>query len=286
MPDFSHILLATDLDGTFFGKHATLLDKNIEAAEYFKANGGHFIAATGRVFPNVLLVAPDAPKLFNAPSVTSNGAYIYDFSTGETLHKTPMDAKALKALMLEVQDFNPNIAMRVSTDKGFLVNANRINSMMQKEIESPAFVGDVIPLEDWITDGAEWYKTVLRGDHEELCRVKEALYPAYDDYFEFCASSLTLFEMEAKGCTKATGVRFVADRMEAQLGHPLTIVAMGDQENDIPMLSAAHLSACPENALDTVKAVSKLHLCHHAEGAFCELVAYLDKNPHVALGKV
>lgn len=278
MADFSNILLATDLDGTFFGRGTSLLDKNLEAVDYFKQNGGHFMAATGRVVPNLLRVIPHAAELFNAPSVTSNGAYIYDFSTEQVLDTTLMDAEALKAVTLEVQDFNPNIAVRVSTDKGFLINANRINDMIQKEIESPHFVGELIPAEEWDTKDARWYKTVLRASHEELCEMREKLYPRYAHLFEFCGSSPTLFEMQAKGCTKATGVAFVQKLMEARLGHPLTVVTAGDQENDLPMLAAAALSACPENALEAVKETAKLHLCHHGEGAIAELIGYLDKH--------
>lgn len=279
MPDFSHILLATDLDGTFFGSHTTLLQKNLDAVAYFKANGGHFTVATGRVCPNILRVIPNAGELCNAPAVTSNGAYIYDFSRSQVLHTTRMNAEKLKELVLMVEQFNPNIGMRISTDKGFLVDANRLNDMMQSEVNGRHFVGEVIPAEAWVTQGAAWYKMVLRASYEELCEMREVLYPAYQDDFEFCSSSPTLFEMQAKGCTKATGVAYVANLLEEQLGHPLTVVTVGDQENDLPMLASAHISACPDNALDVVKETAKIHLCHHTEGAIAELIAYLENVP-------
>jgi hydroxymethylpyrimidine pyrophosphatase-like HAD family hydrolase len=139
-------------------------------------------------------------------------------------------------------------------------------------------VGEVWPAETWETTDARWYKTVFRGTYEELCEVREKVCPRYDEFFEFCASSPTLFEMQAKDCTKATGVAFVKRLMEERLGRPLTVVAIGDQENDLPMLAAAHLSACPDNSLDVVKATAKLHLCHHGEGAVAELIEYLDKQ--------
>ena len=281
MPDFSNILLATDLDGTFFDGQSKPHPRNLEAAAYFKAHGGHLIASTGRVFPNLLRVIPNAAEVFNAPSVTSNGAYIYDFATGEVLDKTPMNAEMTKRLVLEVQAFNPNVGMRVSDDGGFLVNANCINEKMQKEIASPFFVGKIIPVEDWDTAHASWYKMVLRGSHEELCEIRDALYPAYAEYFEFCASAPTLFEMQAKGCTKAGGGRLIARMMEKKLGHSLKIVTVGDQENDIPMLADADLSACPENAVDSVKSVADLTLCHHHEGVVADLIAYLDKHPMI-----
>lgn len=276
MPDFSRFLLATDLDGTFFGPHATLLEKNLKAVDYFKAHGGHFTIATGRVFPNVSLAIPNCDELFNAPAITSNGAYIYDFETETAIRKVELNAPALKELMLKVEEMNPNIGMRVSTDTGFLVNASRLTSMMQKEISSPHFLGEIIPAKDWDTDPAHWYKVVLRGTYEELCAIRDELYPAWGELFEFCSSSPTLFEMQAKGCTKATGVAFVADLLSKQYGQPITTVTVGDQENDLPMLREADISACPENALDAVKAVTKWQFCHHSEGCVAELIDRLE----------
>lgn len=276
MPDFSRFLLASDLDGTFFGPHATLLERNLQAVDYFKTHGGHFTTATGRVVPNISRVIPDCGALFNAPAITSNGAYIYDFSRGEAIHKTEMNAPALKALILRVEAMNPRIGMRISTDTGFLVNASRITPMIEQEISSPHFVGELCPAKDWDADHAHWYKVVLRGDYEELCEIRDQLYPDWGELFEFCSSSPTLFEMEAKGCTKATGVSYVARLLEERCGHPITTVTVGDQENDLPMLSAADISACPENALDSVKAVAEWRLCHHAEGCVAELIERLE----------
>ena len=277
MPDFSRFLLATDLDGTFFGPHATLLERNLKAVDYFKAHGGHFTTATGRVVPNISRVIPNCGELFNAPAITSNGAYIYDFSNETVIHKTELNAPALKDLILRVEAMNPNIGMRISTDTGFLVNESRLTPIMQQEIASPNFVGEVRPAKDWDTDNAHWYKAVLRGAYEELCAIRDSLYHAWDDQFEFCSSSPTLFEMEAKGCTKATGVVFVADLLGKQYGHPFITVTVGDQENDLPMIREAEISACPENALDSVKAVAKWQLCHHAEGCVAELIQRLEK---------
>ena len=277
MPDFSRFLLASDLDGTFFGPHATLLEKNLKAVEYFKAHGGHFTTATGRVVPNINRVISDCGSLFNAPAITSNGAYIYDYATETAIHTTEMNGPALKALILKVEEMNPRIGMRVSTDKGFLVNGSRMTPMMQKEVASPHFVGEIVPAKDWDPVNAHWYKTVVRGSYEELCEIRDRLYPEWADMFEFCSSSPTLFEMEAKGCTKATGVAYVAELLSKRLGHPIITVTVGDQENDLPMIREADISACPENALDSVKAVAKWQLCHHAEGCVAELIQRLEK---------
>lgn len=39
---FDGILILSDFDGTFAGEGGRIIDRNILAIEYFRANGGHF----------------------------------------------------------------------------------------------------------------------------------------------------------------------------------------------------------------------------------------------------
>ena len=39
---FDGILILSDFDGTFAGEGGRIVDRNISAIEYFRANGGHF----------------------------------------------------------------------------------------------------------------------------------------------------------------------------------------------------------------------------------------------------
>ena len=97
--DYSHYLIVTDLDGTFFGKGARLVERNLAAIELFKAGGGHITAGTGRIPLNIRKGIPACGELFNAPAVTANGAFVYDLTADVCLRSTPMDAeKTLAAL--------------------------------------------------------------------------------------------------------------------------------------------------------------------------------------------
>ena len=76
--DFSDILIITDLDGTFFGKDSRLVPRNLEAVERFKAGGGFFTLATGRMHCNMMKDLPVAAELVNAPMSACNGALLCD----------------------------------------------------------------------------------------------------------------------------------------------------------------------------------------------------------------
>ena len=187
-----------------------------------------------------------------------------------------IDKEATLAAARLVESLNPRVGMRVSTGTEFLVNRDRINNAILRDIGDPAlYAGDVLPLTEWRTEGAKWYKMVFRGEYEDLQHVRPAVEAAFGDAFEYSVSSPRFFELQQKGCTKATGLRFVAELLEQQCGHPIVTVAVGDQENDLPMLMAADIAACPANAVDAVKAVCRFHLCHHDEGCIADLIQHL-----------
>lgn len=280
MSDFSRYLIVTDLDGTFFGKGARLVDCNLAAIEYFKSGGGHITAGTGRIPANIRKGIPTCGELFNAPAVTANGAFIYDLTADICLKSTPMDAEATLAAARLVESLNPKVGMRVSTGKHFLVNRDRLNPAILRDVggDPDTYAGEILPLNEWKTEGATWYKMVFRGEYEDLLSVRPAVEAAFGDTFEYSVSSPHFFELQRKGCTKATGLRFVAERLFEALGHPVTTVAVGDQENDLPMLLAADIAACPENAVEAVKAVCSVRLCHHDEGCIADLIGRLEKS--------
>lgn len=278
MPDYAQYLIVTDLDGTFFGKGARLVERNLTAIERFKAGGGHITAGTGRIPANIRKGIPTCGELFNAPAVTANGAFIYDLATGVCLRSTPIDAEATLAAARLVESLNPNVGMRVSTGQYFLVNRDRLNPAILRDIggDPDAYAGEVLPLSAWETEGATWYKMVFRGEAEDLLAVRPAVEAAFGDIFEYSVSSPHFFELQRKGCTKATGLGYVAERLAESLGHPVTTVAVGDQENDLPMLRAANIAACPANAVEAVREVCDLKLCHHDEGCIADLIERLE----------
>ena len=49
MGKFDNILICTDLDGTLFRNDKSISQRNVDAIEYFKSEGGYFTFITGRM---------------------------------------------------------------------------------------------------------------------------------------------------------------------------------------------------------------------------------------------
>ena len=80
MGKFDGITLISDIDGTLFSSPGTIPQANVEAAEYFMANGGRFAVATGR---SQVSIAKNFDKFrVNTPCIVLNGTGLYDYSLG------------------------------------------------------------------------------------------------------------------------------------------------------------------------------------------------------------
>ena len=90
---------------------------------------------------------------------------------------------------------------------------------------------------------------------------------------EVTTSAPTLLELLPKGATKGQALK----KLKALYPDRLA-VCVGDYCNDLDMLQAADIPACPENALDEIKDICKIHLCHHRDGCIADLIYKLDSS--------
>lgn len=271
MTDFSRYLIATDLDGTFFGPKGSRVERNFEAVRRFQAGGGLFTMATGRVHLNIRNVVGEPAELLNAPAVMSNGAYLYDFAQKKAYAQQMMAAEDTKELLDFMGRNFPLVDFRISTVDGLLI------------ARTDGYVGRDLHWYDegcvrLVTDGNfeldRWYKIVFRDEAEVLERVRASLISAYGTRFSVTSSGSATLEVQRSGCNKATGLRALHDHC----GHDRILIACGDFENDLEMLQAADLAICPENAMDRVKAICRHTLCHCKDGLMGDVVDLLEKG--------
>lgn len=273
MEDFSDILLVTDLDGTFFGAEASVVPRNMEAIEYFKAGGGRFTIATGRLHWNIKSALPEVSNLVNAPIISCNGALMYDMRTDETLTERVISSDLGRDVVEYVKKNYPDVGIRISTPEGFVTSDEMIavSSKLLKDVNSN-ILGKytVIPLEKWFD--YRWYKIVIRGEHERLAELCEDMLPIFGDRIEMCRSGASFLEMQSVGTNKGVLLEYLRRYCEEETGHPVTVWCCGDYENDLQMLEKADVSVCPANAIEEVKDICDMCLCDHTEGLMADIV--------------
>jgi len=164
------------------------------------------------------------------------------------------------------------LAFKVYHDNNsiFVVNPNEITARHKHMTHLPA---EVLP-SIW-----EAPSPILKVVFEEKLDVQQkvldfiATRPWRNEY-EVVSSSDHLLEVTVHGANKGGMVEKLAQLLGIEQRHVYT---MGDHANDIPMLEFAHQCFCPENAIDSVKAVPGIRTLSNCwEDATAEMIAILD----------
>lgn len=279
MEDFSNILLVTDLDGTFFGEKASLVERNMKAIEYFKAGGGRFTIATGRMHCNMSKPLPMAKELFNAPIICCNGALLYDMKTETSIKERMIPGEYGKRIVDFVAENFRDLGIRVSVPEGFLTSEDMLEAYPKllrdlNTCDPGKFV--IAPRETW--SNYNWYKLIVRGDPARLDELRAAIEPLFSRDFDMSKSGASFFEVQSQGTTKAAMLDALREHCEAEAGKRITVWCSGDYENDLTMLKKADVAVCPSNALNEVKAVCSYCLCHHTEGLMADIIELIIRQ--------
>lgn len=243
MGRFDGYLLCSDLDGTLLDDEKCISRGNIEAIEYFKAEGGKFTFCTGRVVDGVRYVLEYVRP--NVPMICFNGAAIYDFETEKYLHTKPLCSLAPDAVSY-IYDLLPNAAIDVCTAyDSFFCRTNRI---LERHKTLEHLKDNYVDFRDI---KGEWMKVIFMTEPEELHEVRDAFknYP-YTDKFDFVQSCENYYEMLPKASGKGYGLKELVKILNADMSKTIGI---GDNFNDIDLVRTAGIGAVVKNAEDEVK---------------------------------
>lgn len=274
MARYDGIMIASDLDGTFLGKKSRIVQENVDAVRAFCAEGGLFTFATGRHHGHILQVLPCTPELCNMPVIFANGAYLYDYATGRVLCETFMDIDLTGEMLRYVRAEHRRVGFRVTTPQGFVTDGR--TDFMRRFIADAKgydYSVEVAPLEGWTQ--RLWYKVVFRGMPEDIDTLTTDLHVRFGQMLEFNRSSDTFLEVQRLGCSKGTMLEVLRRVYEQKTGRAIKTYGVGNHENDLPLLSAADVSACPSDAYHSVLPVADICLCDHDSGALADLISRL-----------
>ena len=239
-------LIATDLDGTFFGPDETIPELNLVAVRRAADLGVPVVIATGRPMRALGLVDKlDA----HAVVVASNGAAVVDRDADETLAVHPMAPDDVLHAIHRLRQAAPGIAFGVESGSDYGCEA----SCPEEEARDwGAWVGTAEELV------ARCRPTVkLLGFHhgfrtDELVQIADA---AVGDRLAVTHASTThrfgMVELGPPGVTKATGLAEVCARLGVAAAD---VAAFGDMPNDLDMLRWAGMPFVVANAHPTLLA--------------------------------
>ena len=281
MGRFDGVLLVSDFDNTLIYTEDALRSdepvpplsrENREALEWFMAEGGRFAIATGRALAALVKYVDQVPM--NAPGVVCNGAALYDFARGEYLEMAMLDGDVRERGQAVLEKF-PSAAVEAYHIDNVIhaVHPNAITRQHEHLTkvaveERPSLPEVPLPLG----------KLLFEDDHAVLEEIKRFLTEqGWSGDYELIFSGQNLLELPARGANKGGMVR----RLAARLGIPMKhVYCVGDEANDIPMLTAAAEGFAPANCVSLVRDCGATIVADAQESALADVVRRLaEKYP-------
>ena len=262
MPDLSKILLVTDMDGTLLPGSKILSEKDLEAVNRFRSDGGKFTVATGRTLQSAIKYIQQLEV--DIPVILYNGSLIYDTHKDEVLFTDELPEYA-KEIADELFKYMKNPGGEVLRLDNIYVVCN--NEYEKEHVRICQVEPAYSDLEDVPEKG--WYK-ILFADSPENIALLEKYIRSKNYPVDFVSSHDTFIEMLPKGSSKGAALKEYVKIMGME---DFKVIAAGDYHNDIEMLQTADVGAATANAQTDVKKSADIVLeKSNEQGAIAELI--------------
>ncbi|SES30545.1 HAD family hydrolase [Salisediminibacterium halotolerans] len=260
--------LALDMDGTLLDSHHRTSGELIELLNDFRAQGGYVFLATGRTIKEVTDVLPGDLKLdgivagngmvveaiAETPAVAANRQRIAEHSIDEQLIHRVVELARERELYYEI---HPNEGPRFAYRQD--------QPMIEAEVVFPADTTvedhEAKARKEAVEKEIHWVdadpgKSVQKVyffsmDQEKISDWQEKLQELQAELpFSTSSSSHHNTEVMGEGVNKATGIQALLDYYQLESDQ---LLAVGDANNDLPMLKLAGLSAVMKNGSEEAK---------------------------------
>ena len=264
--NLSQIIICSDFDGTLTGNPpdgkpfvttpmGKICRENIDAIKHLTSRGGKFVIVSGRSALMMQYIYDYIPA--DDLMAGTNAAMIYRRSDRKTV--------ALHPMRMTPAEFAKRISSR----------ADDLPVMHITDCSGVAH--GFMPGEGDLSRFLSAFPTALKiifdeHDPKKMAALESFLRSAVGDKCEVAKSASFLIECFDKGGGKGDMVRYLKSSFPEK-----TIVALGDYENDLDMLTEADMAFCPENASPKVKSVCLATLRASGDGFIADVTERLER---------
>lgn len=245
-------LIAIDMDGTLLNSQNKISSKNILAINKASELGVQVVLCTGRIFTSALYYA-NALKL-NTPIIACNGAFIAEKNKSKAIYKNPISMECSKKVidMAEREGmyyhfyddskfYARELTKTVENYYRWNIDKDDKDRLNINIIDNPIHIVE--------REKINVYKFVfVEDDGEKLIRFRSKL--SQIEGIEVSSSWWNNMEIMNKGVSKGNALSVLCKLLNIDSQN---VMAIGDNENDIPMLKFAGTGIAMGNGEDIVK---------------------------------
>jgi Cof subfamily protein (haloacid dehalogenase superfamily) len=245
-------LVASDLDGTLLNKNKEITPRLFEALEKLDELGIYFVPSTGRPFGTVPKAIKELPFLKYV--ITSNGATIYDATEQKNIIENYLTPEAVDAV-IEVAKELPIITEYFIEGKAYIAKAVYDDLSPLDLTESHEFYikNSRTPVEDFWNE-MKRNNTVLENINL-VFKDMELRKEVWDKLKALGLASVTAattknIEITSLYATKARALEKLCEVLGFSREN---VLAMGDGDNDMPMIQFAGIGVAMANGEEHIK---------------------------------
>ena len=249
MMDSTIRCIVSDLDGTLLAPDHSLPTEVVKAIQAYKAKGGLFTIATGRP----LLTAQ---SIIDIPVILCNGAVLA--SSGKVIERKSLEAALLADMLIEAHA--RGLMVLLFREEGIEVFARNeeVEAFEHKEQVQCKLVS--VASSSWRSGELE--KVILLGNIEAV----EALWHSWSPKLKYIAEKFQSEPNYVELISAETSKGKALERLSDMLGiSKESMMAIGNQMNDLPMLQAAGVGVAVANSPAELKAASN-YVCSASYG--------------------
>jgi len=299
MPGPNYDILAVDLDGTLLGPAGKVSPHNLAAVEAARKAGVEVVICTGRglVESRIAMAAIRAHERMHgredAPVVVAGGSMIADASTGRTMRRWPMNGDLVRRVVERFRDAkSASMVLKDPDAAGFdylIVDTGPLDPVNVWWFERMGVRRRHIPRLEMDEHPEHTVRVGLAATTDRMYHLGQEIISEFEreatlHHFAAVSSQNTgpqsngligksatvhILEVFDKAVTKWTAIDWIAQQRGVP---PERVAAIGDEINDVAMLTGAGLGIAMGNAIDRVKDVADRHVAPHDEDGVAEAI--------------
>lgn len=261
-------LIVSDLDGTLAHESGLPSTDTVKAIDKHIAAGGNFAICTGRMPSGIIWLARD----MGLKGVVScgQGSFIGDIESGEVLSEICIPNPQAIAVCKFFESFNLHIHLYFGYDYYSNMDDDLLKGYEEKTRSKAVVLQNERCSQFLLRTGKTPNKILMMVDPATK---DEYLEKAKQQRFAGCtvtSSAEHLIEIINENCSKGTALRYIAKHYGVNLED---VIGIGDQLNDIPLLSTAGLGIAVANAHQGLKEAADMVWEHtNEEDAVKEII--------------
>ncbi|QFR24831.1 HAD family hydrolase [Schleiferilactobacillus harbinensis] len=260
-------LVLSDIDGTLVDDNGAIPDHVVQAVQAYSQAGGHFVLASAR--PPLTMVDIARQLDLTVPLVTLNGSLIvtYDPHAGswDILAEQPLYSRVPIQLYQTIVTHQLPVSLNVYSGLAWIANQHD-----QWNDQEAAITGTwplIKPLAQRLATGLTVHKMLAMAAPTVIDELTAIIAAHPEWHVNASRSKDTYLGISDASVSKQSALHLLADHFNISLAQTM---AIGDGDNDLPMLTTAGLGIATGNARPTVLAQAAQTVASNTDGGVAE----------------